>query len=101
MAKKGGQPGNQNAASQKPWKAAIERALAKRSLASKRAAIDDLAERFLQSCDEGDIPAFKELGDRLEGRSVQAVDIGIQADNPINTLMEKITGTGLKPSAGK
>ncbi len=90
MAKKGGQLGNQNAASQKPWKAAIERALAKRSLASKRAAIDDLAERFLQSCDEGDIPAFKELGDRLEGRAVQAVDIGGQADNPVVHKIERV-----------
>ena len=70
---KGGQPGNTNAVSKRPWICAIERALAKRSLAKKREALDDLAEKLLKQCDKGDVSALKELADRMDGRAVQFV----------------------------
>jgi len=75
MAKKGGQPGNQNPANGALWKAALHRALAKRSKSRKdmKDALDDLAEKFLAQCDEGQVPAFKELGDRLDGKAAQLV----------------------------
>jgi hypothetical protein len=77
---KGGQPGNTNAVSKKPWAAAIERALAKRTLTKKRAALDDLAEKLLKACDQKDVSALKELADRLDGKSIQYVDAQIDMD---------------------
>ena len=50
------------------------RALEKRSRASMVEALDDLAEKLLQGCDDGDITALKELGDRLDGKAIQQVD---------------------------
>ena len=67
----GGAPlGNQHAAKAKVWSAAINRALdrrAQRSCVDRLKAIDDLAEKLLDLCDQGDLGALKELGDRLEG----------------------------------
>lgn len=62
--------GNKNSADGKIWRAAIRSALNKRSKSrhEMKEALDDLAERFLQECDNGNIPAFRELGDRLDGK---------------------------------
>jgi hypothetical protein len=79
----GAPPGNTNATKSKPWQAAIERALNKRSLASQKDALDELAEKLLVNCDAGDMVALKELGDRLDGKAVQAVTGGGPDDNPV------------------
>lgn len=67
--------GNQNAAKAKVWSAAIHRALEKRGKA-KADALEALAEKLLTKCDEGDMAALKELGDRLDGKPVQALTGG-------------------------
>lgn len=79
--------GNKNAIKSKIWTAAIERALEKRSKRDQIEAIDELAEKFLERVEAGDMQAFKELGDRLEGKPAQAINVGGQEDNPL-----KITG---------
>ena len=79
----GAPKGNTNATKNKPWQAAIERALAKRSLLAQREAIDELAEKFLQKCDEGDLGALKEFGDRIEGRPAQSMTVSGDEDNPL------------------
>lgn len=73
MADRGGQPGNQNAAKNRPWAMAIERALRKRSRTDQMEALDELAEKLLAKCDEKDMIAIKELGDRLDGKPAQAI----------------------------
>lgn len=67
--------GNTNPADGKLWKAAIRRALDKRSQSRKemKDALDDLAERFLEACDDKQGWAFRELGDRLDGKAVQPI----------------------------
>ena len=75
--------GNQNAAKAKVWSAAIQRALERRSRVEQREALDDLAEKLLKLCDEGDLAALKELGDRLEGKAAQAVTVGGDQDAPM------------------
>lgn len=52
---------------------AIERALDKRGANDRRAALDALAENLLAKCDEGDMSALKELGDRLDGKPAQVI----------------------------
>lgn len=91
MAEKGGQPGNNNATKSKPWALAIARALAKRSqsLGAQRDALDDLAEKLLTQCDQGDMTALKELGDRLDGRSAQSVNLGDPDGNPLFSRIER------------
>ena len=73
--------GNQFAAKSKRWQMAIERALEKRSRSDQINALDDLAEKLLTLCDQGDLAALKELGDRLDGKASQIV--GGDPENPI------------------
>ena len=75
MAAKGAPIGNKNATKSRPWAAAINRALAQRSLKEQKEALDLLAEKLLAQCDEGDMHALKELGDRLDGKPSQVVDL--------------------------
>jgi len=75
--------GNTNGAKAKQWSAAIERALDKRIPGKTRVeALDDLAEKLLRQCEEGDLAALKELGDRLDGKPSQQIDHGNVNDKP-------------------
>jgi hypothetical protein len=65
--------GNQNAAKAKMWRAAIERALEARGAGDRLAALNALAAKLLDKAEEGDMSALKELGDRLDGKSVQPI----------------------------
>lgn len=67
--------GNQYAAKAKRWHQAIERALEKRSRVEQVEALDIIAEKLLAKCDEGDLAAIKELGDRLDGKPSQSTEI--------------------------
>jgi len=84
----GAPKGNQNASkgNRRIWLAAIERALKKRSLTSRVEALDELAEKLLQACDSGDVPALRELGDRLEGKPIQQLDATIDATVPVELI---------------
>lgn len=86
MAGRGAPFGNQYAAKAKKWTAAIERALAKRSGKALAEALDDLAEKFIEAVEKGDLAAFKELGDRLEGKPAQT----IQGPDGGPVMVEKI-----------
>lgn len=79
----GAPTGNNNASKAKVWSAAIERALSNRSALTNKNAIDALAERLLAKCDEGDMSALKELGDRLEGKPAQGIDLGSDPNRPV------------------
>lgn len=78
----GAPSGNKNAVKAKPWAMAIERALAKRtkSLSAQRNALDDLAEKLLEQCEQGDMSALKELGDRLDGKPQQSIETKIDGN---------------------
>lgn len=76
--------GNQNAARAKQWRAAIERALDRRAGADRAKALNDLAEKLLEKCDEGDLGALRELGDRLDGKPAQAIVGGEEGDRPVD-----------------
>jgi hypothetical protein len=76
MAERGAPQGNQNAAKAKVWSAAILRALDRRKPADERIkAIDELADKLLDECYSGDLAALQELGNRLEGKPAQAIDV--------------------------
>ena len=79
----GAPTGNNNAAKAKVWTAAIERALANRSRLDQKDALDSLAEKLLAKSAEADLGALKELGDRLEGKPGQAIDLGSDPERPV------------------
>ena len=89
MAGRGAPAGNQNAARAKVWTAAIERALDKRG-PSRIEALDALAEKFLAAVESGDIAAFREFGDRIQGKSVQPLEHSQDPDNPILPVLAAI-----------
>lgn len=65
--------GNQFATNARVWKAAIDRALSIRGKGDRMAALDALAEKLLEKCDEGEMTALRELGDRMDGKPAQAI----------------------------
>lgn len=67
--------GNKNASKGKPWEEAIRRALAKRSRVDQHEALERIANAFLDKCEEGDLQAIKEFGDRMDGKPSQAVSV--------------------------
>lgn len=85
--------GNRNATKTKHWAAAIERALEKRGGGDRISALNELAEKLLMKCDEMDMSALKELGDRLDGKPAQEI-IG-DPENPL-TLIQRIELIALK-----
>ena len=79
--------GNKHATKARIWTQAIERALNKRSKIEQKEAIEVLAEKLLAKCDEGDMTALKELGDRLEGKPTQI--IGGDPEQPLIHRIER------------
>lgn len=74
--------GNQNAARAKVWRAAIERALDKRSRGDRAAALESLAEQLLTLCEKGDLGALQELGNRLDGKPATII-VGDDEQPPV------------------
>ena len=64
--------GNTNATKSRPWRAAIDRAIAQ----SDPDRLRSLAEKLIKKAEEGDLSAIKELGDRLDGKPSQQIDLG-------------------------
>ena len=88
----GAPAGNQNAAKAKRWTAAVERALARKATGESAPedvsdlirGIDKAADEFVAQVFEiKDLGYFKELGDRLEGKPSQALDLGSDPDRPL------------------
>jgi hypothetical protein len=65
--------GNQFAKRAKIWEQAIKRAIARRANGVIDHGLDELADKLIALVAEGDLPALKELGDRLDGKPAQSV----------------------------
>lgn len=79
MAARGGQIGNTNASKSKPFWHAIDRAITQENGKRLRTA----AEKLLDAAAAGEEWAIRELGDRLDGRPAQAVQLSGDADAPV------------------
>ena len=83
--------GNHNAANACMWKAAINRALEKRGAGDKLKALDDLAEKLLLKCDEMDMSAIKEFGNRIDGMPAQLINLANEGGEPFKiTKVERV-----------
>lgn len=65
--------GNQNAKKAKRWQKAIERALSRASNSDIDSGLDKAADMLVRAANEGEQWALKELGDRIDGKSVQPI----------------------------
>jgi len=72
----GGQPGNKNAEKGRLWSRAIDKALANRSKTDAFGEMVELAEQLLVKCNDGELAALKEFGDRIDGKPAQSVSLG-------------------------
>ncbi len=88
-----GQSGNPGGKTKRPWRDAIERAVA-RAVTGKvdYAKLDELADQLIAVASAGDIQALKEIGDRLDGKPAQALT-GPDGEK----LIESITVTFVNP----
>ena len=88
--------GNQNAKKAKMWADAVKRAIREKydgeDWETKLAA---LARKLVDAADNGDLPALKEVGDRLDGKPAQALTVGNEDDKPF--LVEKIVRSIVRP----
>lgn len=81
--------GNKNGTKNRPWAEAVNRAL----LAEDGKKLRALADKLIDKALEGDVAALKEIGDRVDGKPVQAL-----AGDPQNPLViEKIVREVVKP----
>lgn len=95
----GAPPGNTNSSkNNRLWAETIKRAVAQSDGKRLRA----IAEALLDKAEQGDIAAIKELGDRLDGKSMQAIEQTTEisgtleiAKRPTLTKEEWLTAHGL------
>ena len=65
----------------KPWKEALQRAIAQ----ADGKVLRKLADALVKKAAEGDVQALKEIGDRLDGRAVQQVEQKVSAVVTVRT----------------
>ena len=68
--------GNKNATKNRPWSDAIRRIVVQNNGKRLRAT----AERLVEAAETGDVSALKELGDRLDGKPLQAIAAEVDAN---------------------
>ena len=70
--------------SEKPWRHAIQKAVKEwikvdeNGKSQKRRALNLLAQKIVRKGIDGDVAALKEIGDRLDGKPVQGVELGLE-----------------------
>jgi hypothetical protein len=88
VATSGAQPGNQNAKKAKLWQEAVKRAVARKAAGNLANGLDNLADKLVAAAEAGEQWALLELGNRLDGKSPQALIGGDEDDPAIKTVSE-------------
>jgi len=68
--------GNKNGTKNRPWAEAVNRAL----LAEDGKKLRALADKLIDKALEGDVAALKEIGDRVDGKPMQAIEGSVTGD---------------------
>lgn len=85
-AKRGGQPGNDNAVRAKRWREAITRALARKA-GSVDQGLDNIAEKLVLLAMDGDPWAIDHMADRLDGKPRQELEHGAADGQPFAIML--------------
>ncbi len=91
MAERGAPLGNDNATKNRLWADTLRRAL----LAEDGKTLRRLAERLIERAADGDVPALKEIGDRIDGKSKQQIEASGPDGGPLQ--ISQITRTIVDP----
>jgi len=83
--------GNTNGAKAKRWQKAIERALA-RSGGDIDAGLNPIADRLIAAATAGDKDAIREIGDRLDGKPKQSVDVDLTSRTVVDLDDAQLAG---------
>ena len=86
--------GNQNAKRGAEWRQAIKRALAHRSGKTYREGLDDVAQKFVEAAAAGEAWAMKEIGDRIDGKPAQSIDMGGELNIPLSGKVTFVSSKG-------
>ena len=86
----GAQPGKQNAKKGSEWRQAIKRALAHESGKTYREGLDICAKEFVKAAKAGEAWAFKELGDRVDGKPSQSIDMTGELNIPVSGTVKLV-----------
>ena len=90
----GGAPiGNKNGAKAKRWQKALERALA-RAGGDVDGGLDKVADQVAAAAMAGDQAAWKEIGDRMDGKPMQQIQHSGDDDNPLQAIVRTIVDPG-------
>ncbi len=74
--------GNQNAKEGRIWRDTLRRAL----LAEDGKRLRAIADALVSKAEEGDVPAIREIGDRLDGKVAQSVEMTGADGGPVETV---------------
>jgi hypothetical protein len=90
MGQRGGQPGNRNAQKGRIWSEAVIQAgkRADAGITQGDRLVDIAALALWDKAISGDVPALRELGDRLDGKAAQPVELN--ADVEVNSIVRTI-----------
>ena len=84
MAERGAPIGNKNAVNGKRWREAILRALARKTNSSVDAGLDAAADKLVSlAIDHGEQWAILEMGNRLDGKPAQSVQVTGEDGGPV------------------
>ena len=79
-----GNPGGRVAV--KPWQDALKTAMARKADGDYRLTLTKVAESVVDAALAGDRDAWKEIGDRMDGKPAQAIIGGDEQDNPLRVF---------------
>lgn len=82
--------GNSNAKKGKQWADAVRRAIRAKYGKEWEESLQELAAKLVDAAGEGDFQALKEIGDRLDGKPAQALDIGNRDGEPFQSIQRTI-----------
>ena len=85
----------------KIWSDAVRRAVKRAQDRKGRKKLEVLADALVDKGIDGDVPAIREVGDRLDGRSTQAIDLKHDVTDKFAEILKYVhvhnTGFGPKP----
>ena len=82
--RRGAPKGNQNGRKAKLWTQAITNALKKRSASERMEELEAIANKLIDAAKDGHLPSIQEIGNRLEGKVAQSLEIDDKRDNEVD-----------------
>ncbi len=90
MSSRGGQLGNSNGARGKVWRDALDKAVKqytnKEDKIERGQALFRIATGVVEQALDGNVAAIQELGNRLDGKPHQSMDIGVHDSMPLEEM---------------